>query len=481
MSVTRASLTSGNSTGNASSYTTASVTPSANKLQILSVGNTRSAGSPTTPTVTGNGLTWVQIATISDGTNRRITVFRAMGASPSAGAITIDFGGTSQNNCSWSLNELTGMDTSGTNGSGAIVQSATNTGSATTSLSITLSAFGSATNAGIAAFIVDNNLAITPDTGWTEMHEVQCSDGSDSHTNETQFIASSDTTAACSWTGNQKVAGIAIEIKELTSGNNYSTTLNDSITLTESVPKSTSAVKSDACALSEVLLKSPEKVLTDTLTLTETIVKLTSLVKSDGLTLSETTIRSVAKVLVDAVSLTEVTEKYTQRQVSDAISLTENFAAVRLLLLTLTDSLSLTEAFIRSTSKVLTDTASLTETQLKSTQRNLADAVTLTDTLLKEISKVLSDNVTVTDSLKRDLQRLLTDAMTLTSTLNIPRLLTLVDSLTLTDSIQSVKVAIIKLLGRSKITPGISGESIAENISGNSKTENIEGNSDLGD
>lgn len=484
MAITRASLTSGSSSGNASSYSTASVTPSANKLILLTVGSRQSGGVTNPPTASGNGLTWVQVHTKSDGNERRVTVFRAMGASPSAGVITIDFGGAAQSNCSWSLNEIDGIDTGGTNGSAAIVAANVkdNLTASAGNLTLTLDAFSSASNGAFAAFIIGDNEAMTPD--WTECHEVQVSDGSDSHTIETQFIATNDTTVSADWsaTGNERAAGIVFELVAAGGGgNNYSSTLNDSITFTESMPKSTSAVKTDACTLTSSLVKSTGRTLSDAAALTDTIVRLTSLVKTEGLTLTETTIRSVAKVMLDALTLTEVTAKYTQREVSDAIELIENFSAFRLLLLTLTDSISMTEALVRSTSKVLTDTASLTETQLKSTQRTLTDAVTLTDNLIKEISKVLADGVTLTDSIKRDLQRLLTEAMTLTSTLNIPRLLTLVDSLVLTDSLQSVKVAVIKLLGRSKITPGISGESIAENISGNSKTEAIEGNSDLGD
>lgn len=157
--VTAVNLTSGNTGSSTSSVTTASVTPSANKLQLLAVNSRNFTGSaPPAPTVTGAGLTWVQVANIQYDTGptslKRVTLFRAMGASPTTGTLTIDFAGDSQTDVVWSLDEFTGMDTSGTNGSGAIVQTVTakdETGSAT-SITATLAAFASASNATYGAF-----------------------------------------------------------------------------------------------------------------------------------------------------------------------------------------------------------------------------------------------------------------------------------------------------------------------------------------
>ncbi len=151
--VTAANLTYDFNTTGATSYTTASISPAANKLYILTVANKiPSAGTPNTPTVTGAGMTWTQIATrrdTSSGDNgRRITMFRALSASPGSGALTIDLGGQTQGNCAWSVDEFSNIDTTGTNGSGAIVQEADNDVTGTlTSSSVTLAALGSPNNA----------------------------------------------------------------------------------------------------------------------------------------------------------------------------------------------------------------------------------------------------------------------------------------------------------------------------------------------
>ena len=212
MAITQASLTGAANTVDASSFTTASITPTANRLVIAVIYNRSGITDPAeTPTLSGNGLTWVQITTTTAGNTRdRVTMFRAMGASPSSGAVTIDFAGNTQNACHHSIFEFAGIDTSGTNGSGAVVQSATNSGTAT-SLTVTLAAFGSTDNGATSGFEHRANEATTPETNWTEIHDV--TEINPNSNLETQWRADNDTTASASWTTLANCGGIAIEIK----------------------------------------------------------------------------------------------------------------------------------------------------------------------------------------------------------------------------------------------------------------------------
>lgn len=157
------------------SYTTASGSPGTNKLELLLVGSQVSSGTVNTPTVTGAGLTWVQVATqISSDNFRRATLFRAMGTG-SAGALTIDLAGQTQVRAGWSWSEFDGVDTTGTNGSGAIVQSATtlwNTSDgAKTSITVTLGAFSDVNNAtyGAIRFNTNSGGVLTVGSGFTEL------------------------------------------------------------------------------------------------------------------------------------------------------------------------------------------------------------------------------------------------------------------------------------------------------------------------
>lgn len=196
---------------NATSYTTASVSPTANHLVLLAVHNNAS-GTAGTPTASGNSLTYVQIATVTySGNSNRVTLFRALGGSPSSGAITIDYGGSTQQAAIWAVIDCANVDTSGTDGSGAIVQSLTNTGAAVTSLTITLSAFGSTNNATFGAFghAVGND--VTAGSGFSELTDTSATAPVD--TLFTEFRNNNDTTVDASISASTQWGGVAIEIK----------------------------------------------------------------------------------------------------------------------------------------------------------------------------------------------------------------------------------------------------------------------------
>lgn len=147
--------------GAASTFVTASVTITANRLCLVSICNS----GPTTvrtPTLSATGVTFVQVQThTANTTTDRITLFRAMVTSNQTGAITITFTGTDQTQVSWIVSEITGTDITGTNGSGAIVQSNSNSGGATT-YTASLAAFADATNN--AAFLCISTNSSDPAT-----------------------------------------------------------------------------------------------------------------------------------------------------------------------------------------------------------------------------------------------------------------------------------------------------------------------------
>jgi hypothetical protein len=213
------------STTDSQSYATASITPTANALVLAWIVNTH-ASSANTVTLSGNGLTWVQIDTQLFSSNlRRLTLFRAMGASPSAGAVTITVAGTSNTGAAWSITQYTGVDTSGTNGSGAIVQSNKNTATGASSVTVTLTnAFSSTTNGTAAGFAASANTAINHDSGggWAELGDAGY--GTPAARVESQWLATNDTTSVGTMSsGTSNMAGISVEIKSqiTVSGNVY--------------------------------------------------------------------------------------------------------------------------------------------------------------------------------------------------------------------------------------------------------------------
>lgn len=216
--ISASNLTTGTDIDGGTSSTTASVSPSSNKLQLLSVASrTAITADPNEPTATGNGLTWVSIGSVvydnTSSTRRRITLFRAMGASPSSGAITIDFGGQAQTSVRWSLEEFTNADTSGTNGSGAIVQTVTNfdPDADVTTLTVTLAAFSNVNNATYGTFASGDAETLVVGSGFTSLSE---GDSGDSNIHLlAEFKNSNDTSVDMSKPTFSELGGIAVEIK----------------------------------------------------------------------------------------------------------------------------------------------------------------------------------------------------------------------------------------------------------------------------
>lgn len=204
-------LTNGSSATDASSYSTASVSPASNALVLAWVITNRS-GVSAAPTCSGNGLTWTQVATITFNTiaspNRRLTLFKALGASPSAGAVTFDFGGNTQLNALWGVSEFSSVNTTT-----PVVQSATNATDSANGLTVTLAAFGSATNAAFGCFS-NNNFGggMTPGAGFTEIFDFSIAENNTRL--QAEYQLAEDTTVDVSGWASNAGAGIAIEIAE---------------------------------------------------------------------------------------------------------------------------------------------------------------------------------------------------------------------------------------------------------------------------
>jgi hypothetical protein len=216
-------LTSGSFNSNETSFATASVSPGANRLVILSVAGSVNVGTQAAPTsVAGAGLTFTKVAEVLlSGAFVAVSVWRAMSASPSTGAITMTWA-EAQTETQWSVVEFNGVVTTGTNGADAVVQSATNSTTAASTLTATLAAFASAANATYAAHAVENVAdatirTATPDTGWTEIHDLGTAGSGYAISIQTQYLLGNDTTAAVTWSATTSNLGsIAIEIAAAT-------------------------------------------------------------------------------------------------------------------------------------------------------------------------------------------------------------------------------------------------------------------------
>ncbi|HKE89849.1 MAG TPA: hypothetical protein VKB45_05910, partial [Gemmatimonadales bacterium] len=180
--ITQTVLTSGNNPVNQRIYTTASIAPAPNALITVAVLGHNSTAAPATPALSGGGMTaWTVVSSVVfDGVStphKRLTVYRALAAAPSSGPLTIAFAG-SVSNCQWVVVQWTGVDPSGTNGAGAIAQSGSRTGDASSGLTVSLAGFGNANDVAFGVFgIAKNTALVVPGAGFTELAEQPSAEG----------------------------------------------------------------------------------------------------------------------------------------------------------------------------------------------------------------------------------------------------------------------------------------------------------------
>lgn len=214
MSFTLTGLASLADTTALSTYTTGSFTPSSNVPVFAWVVNTHGTSAAAPTSVTGNGLTWSQIATRANAAGTlRGSLYWALGASPSAGGLSAAFSGN-QTGAAIHVFELAGADTSGT-----IVQSASNVAAAAGSVTVTLSAFGNVNNAAVACFAGLRQTGINPDTGFSEIYD----NGYATPATEAEsgWKSGEDTSIVGTWSaGTADILGVACEVK-LAAAANY--------------------------------------------------------------------------------------------------------------------------------------------------------------------------------------------------------------------------------------------------------------------
>lgn len=216
-------ITSFASTANVSSYDSASVAPISGELALVAVHSTRTNSTDIIPTLSGtNGwsVTWTQVATKDYNSaldERRVTLFRGVPSSAVAGVLTVDFGGANQSGCAMSVASFNHVDQTTNQG---IVQSASacaggdcTGGTAATSVSVTLGAFGNANNATYGAFGAEAAEDQLVGTGFTQLHDVNHATPSVSLF--TEWRIDNDTSVDQSSASSVARGGIAVELDYL--------------------------------------------------------------------------------------------------------------------------------------------------------------------------------------------------------------------------------------------------------------------------
>lgn len=162
------------STSNVATYASATFTPVANRLYLLAVLHTDTAPEATIPTVaTTTGLNFVFVGTSAFNTiasnTHRLSLFRAMKASGlSAGTYTVTLADAGTG-CAALLAEVTGVDTSGTDGANAITAFGSTSADASANPTATPNVAGRPIDGMFACFGSSIQTAPTAGTGFTAL------------------------------------------------------------------------------------------------------------------------------------------------------------------------------------------------------------------------------------------------------------------------------------------------------------------------
>jgi len=217
MAISYSVLTQGKDTSDRSSYSTASITPTAGKTVFVFVSSKVGSGNGNQASLSGNNITWEVINSIPFGI-RRLTVFKGKSSSPSTGAISISFSGQGQIGCAWGVVEFTNANYGKTPVQN--VESFPN--NAVSYFSVTMGAFSSSKNATMGCFFLDNtDSSVTAGSGFTKIVDQIAGSGEDFNHLVVTFKDTNDTSVDINISSQRRANGIGYELSHTVPAGNF--------------------------------------------------------------------------------------------------------------------------------------------------------------------------------------------------------------------------------------------------------------------
>lgn len=391
-----------------SAVTGVSWTPGANELCFVTV-SCRGGNTPAVyaTSVTGNGLTWVKVAE-KDDTQGAVneSLWRAMGASPSAGNVTVNFS-VVPNSMSIQRHRWSGTDTTGTDGSGAIGAIATAGTGATDTATITLPLVTTRNNSWVFGFGTGRGAVWTKAAAFTNIlvNQTASSAGNIVRSNtQYEVVATSGTTSNADWSLASANDWVAMAVEILAPGGTaYNQSVGGSVTPAGELTKRTSKALAGSNTPAGALVKRTGKLLSSATTPAGTLIKRTARALAGALTPSGALVglRVIYVNLAGTVTPTGTLVKRTSKGLSGALTpagaLIKRTSRALAGALTPSGILTGTRTFIVNIGGTVAPTGSLT----KRINKVLAGIVGSTGALRKQISKALGGNVTPTGTLTR--------------------------------------------------------------------------------
>ena len=203
-----------NAAGSGTQIFTNGATYTANRLYLCLV-ITKKTGGPSVPSsvvMHNQTPTFTLITGVAIDADRRLDIYRMMPTSTFGPGQTIEINyAAAQDGCFAEIDEDTSSDTTGSNGSGAIIQS--NTGTSNSSpVTVTLAAFANANNYVWGGFAYANFNGLTQGAGFTKLG-AQTS-GGNTLSEMTEWQNANDVSVDATFeSGTFAAAGAAVEIK----------------------------------------------------------------------------------------------------------------------------------------------------------------------------------------------------------------------------------------------------------------------------
>jgi hypothetical protein len=442
-------LTSGGTATGATSFTTASVAPTGNRLLLVSIHAYIGSGSiePPAPTVGGNGIRYElireqQIDTA--GTDRAtLFVYRGMTASPATGTILLDFGTVTITKIVWSVDQSDANVATGNNGAQAILTSAgSESVSTVTTQPTNFPQTMGAGNSGFFACGMQSTETQTPRASWTELGDVGTIN---SVCIETQYIAGTDTAGSSSWVTAARAGSIVIEVTPVDSGSVITAATDSPDTYLPDATLLDPATDDGGGdpALGFLYQPSPTQVLdavggatnytqtsTDDTGETDNLADIAAYVRSQtddtGLTDVPTQVTASNRTQTDDAGLADNQSQVAgyARASTDSAGLTDNISQTAAFSQAPTDSAGLTDSITQAATyvRVITDDTGLTDVMSQAASGSGAQTITDSTGLTDSVTQAVNYNITITDQagltdlVVKDFARLLTDLAGLTDT-----------------------------------------------------------------
>lgn len=390
-------------TDGGSGITFASWTPGANELVVVYLAE---RDENLSSSISGNGLTWVQIADVNNTQGQNgCTAWRAMGASPTTGSITI----TNTSGFAVAVAcRFSGVDTGGTNGSAAVEASATAAGPAVDDDDAQVSVTTLTDNAWAIAVLTHRSATFTTpgDQTTVSINNTNGSAGNRTTCSVVRKTVASHGATTLGGTNSLNSAtdwcGIAISIKPQT-GTTYNQTVSGAITPTGALLKTTTKKPAGSITPTGSVTKRLTKALAGAITPTGALVKralkiLSGSVGSSGaltaqkliykaldgtVGVSGALLRASTKVLTGSLTPSASLTKLLTRALAGTVDSSSEITAQRLIFI------------------VLSGTVGISGALAKQIGRTLAGAVSSVGTVAKRLARALAGSITPTGGLSR--------------------------------------------------------------------------------